>query len=319
MGETGSGKSSLINAIAQQNKVVVGHGLQSTTTKLQVVEVVVDGHRIKLIDTPGYDDTNRSDADVLKDTALFLQATYESQITINGILWLHPISHARMTGSAMRNLRLLQDLVGKDSLRNVRLITTFWDNVDRRIGEQRLQELQHDDMFWKPMIEHGSKVHMYANNKDSAYAIVKTVLNNQRSILEIQKELVDQHRTLWQTAAGMTVRDGWSKTKENIERGLSALQTDMRECLEDNNREYVELLRKQQEQMTRKLKSIAEARASLEDYSLEISRWREKIEAISQQQQLDRQQAVWAIYEDAGTSDEFVEEQKSIRQKQQGT
>ncbi|KAK5435592.1 hypothetical protein LTR34_003096 [Exophiala xenobiotica] len=293
MGETGSGKSSLINAIAQQNKVVVGHGLQSTTTKLQVVEVVVDGHRIKLIDTPGYDDTNRSDADVLKDTALFLQATYESQITINGILWLHPISHARMTGSAMRNLRLLQDL--------------------------RLQELQHDDMFWKPMIEHGSKVHMYANNKDSAYAIVKTVLNNQRSILEIQKELVDQHRTLWQTAAGMTVRDGWSKTKENIERGLSALQTDMRECLEDNNREYVELLRKQQEQMTRKLKSIAEARASLEDYSLEISRWREKIEAISQQQQLDRQQAVWAIYEDAGTSDEFVEEQKSIRQKQQGT
>ncbi|KAK5219995.1 hypothetical protein LTR72_007526 [Exophiala xenobiotica] len=218
---------------------------------------------------------------------------YESQITINGILWLHPISHARMTGSAMRNLRLLQDL--------------------------RLQELQHDDMFWKPMIEHGSKVHMYANNKDSAYAIVKTVLNNQRSILEIQKELVDQHRTLWQTAAGMTVRDGWSKTKENIERGLSALQTDMRECLEDNNREYVELLRKQQEQMTRKLKSIAEARASLEDYSLEISRWREKIEAISQQQQLDRQQAVWAIYEDAGTSDEFVEEQKSIRQKQQGT
>ena len=35
----------------------------------------LDGHRIALIDTPGFDDTTKSDADILRMIALFLATT----------------------------------------------------------------------------------------------------------------------------------------------------------------------------------------------------------------------------------------------------
>ena len=38
-------------------------------------EFFVDGRRVFLIDTPGFDDTNVSDADILKKIAAFLAVT----------------------------------------------------------------------------------------------------------------------------------------------------------------------------------------------------------------------------------------------------
>jgi hypothetical protein len=36
----------------------------------------LDGHPVVLIDTPGFDDTSRSDTDVLKMIAAFLETSY---------------------------------------------------------------------------------------------------------------------------------------------------------------------------------------------------------------------------------------------------
>lgn len=52
-------------------------GLISTTTQVQPSnEFVLDGRRVILIDTPGSDDTNLSNADVLRMLAEFLAATW---------------------------------------------------------------------------------------------------------------------------------------------------------------------------------------------------------------------------------------------------
>jgi predicted GTPase len=51
----------------------VGDDLESCTSKIQVSEeFVLDGRRVVLVDTPGFDDTNKSDTDVLKSIAAFL-------------------------------------------------------------------------------------------------------------------------------------------------------------------------------------------------------------------------------------------------------
>ena len=90
MGATGSGKSSvrIRNArsvhilicrliqfigVASGSQLPVGMGLESCTAEVQLSnEFIVDGRRVILIDTPGFDDTNISDAETLNRIAVFL-------------------------------------------------------------------------------------------------------------------------------------------------------------------------------------------------------------------------------------------------------
>ena len=50
--------------------------LESCTSEVQLAdEFVLDGRAVILIDTPGFDDTNKSDTDILKLIAAFLATT----------------------------------------------------------------------------------------------------------------------------------------------------------------------------------------------------------------------------------------------------
>jgi len=50
--------------------------LELCTPEVQLAgEFTLDGRRMVLIDTPGFDDTTRSDTDILKNIAAFLTAT----------------------------------------------------------------------------------------------------------------------------------------------------------------------------------------------------------------------------------------------------
>ena len=72
MGMAGSGKSTFINLLADE-KVKVGHSLQSCTSEVQVASFSTRfGRPGYLIDTPGFDDTNRCDTEILKEIAAFL-------------------------------------------------------------------------------------------------------------------------------------------------------------------------------------------------------------------------------------------------------
>ena len=51
----------------------VGRDLDSCTSAVQESkEFVLDGRRVVLVDTPGFDDSHKSDTDVLKSIAAFL-------------------------------------------------------------------------------------------------------------------------------------------------------------------------------------------------------------------------------------------------------
>jgi hypothetical protein len=64
-----------INAVTNSG-FRVGHGLQSCTSDVKLSKpFAVKGQRVKLIDTPGFDDTNRTDADILRDITVFLGAS----------------------------------------------------------------------------------------------------------------------------------------------------------------------------------------------------------------------------------------------------
>lgn len=222
---------------------------------------------------------------------------YERHITINGVLWLHRITDPRFTGSGLRNLNVLKSLVGEENFRNVRLITTFWSAVDAATGLSRTRELESRNEFWKTMIEQGSQICKYENNTTSAHAIITSVLGNQRSVLELQKELVDQSRALWQTAAGRVVESGLLDFQKKIEDQLREIQAELAESTRAKDFTMAEFLNEEQRKLFGRLQEATASIDSFKAYPSELSGLREQIEAVAEQQQYDSDQAIWILYE----------------------
>lgn len=72
MGPTGTGKSSFISELAP-GATTVGHSLFSCTGDVILVETVIDGVPCTLIDTPGFDDTEKSDTATLRLISNYLE------------------------------------------------------------------------------------------------------------------------------------------------------------------------------------------------------------------------------------------------------
>ncbi|PVF99836.1 hypothetical protein CPB86DRAFT_262479 [Serendipita vermifera] len=199
MGATGAGKSSFIQMATKNDLVTVGHNLNSCTDKVQAIRCTLPGSKVVFLDTPGFDDTKVSDAEILGNIADWLTNTYRDGIKLTGILYLQRISDNRISGTSRRNMQMFQLLCGHDALQNVTLVTTMWNEVDDLTGSRREDELR--ERFWGDMIEAGSKVVRFEYTYESAWDILDQ-FSGLRRPLQLQVEMVDQGKSLGQTAAG---------------------------------------------------------------------------------------------------------------------
>ncbi|KAI9863924.1 MAG: hypothetical protein M1824_005962 [Vezdaea acicularis] len=263
MGPTGAGKSSFINCVSGSRVMNVGHGSRSCTADVDETDFHYKSHIIKLVDTPGFDDTNLSDTEVLRRIANWMEFNYTLGVKLTGIIYLREITEARMKGSAVKNLDMMLKLCGTDALANVVLVTTKWDALqDEEIGREREKELRED--FWKVPLQYGAKMERHNNTQDSALRVLSHALGNPEIVLEIQREIVDEKKSLVQTAAGAA-----------INQEILLLEAKWRRELEDKlaekDRTHSEIMRKinedQQKELEAKLhKAEADAKA------LELSR-----------------------------------------------
>ncbi|KAJ7476013.1 P-loop containing nucleoside triphosphate hydrolase protein [Mycena latifolia] len=202
MGPTGSGKTSFINIVSGSN-LRVGQTLQSCTSTVQVAPAFqLDGRWVTLIDTPGFDDTSKSDTDILTLIAAFLAKTYEAGKKLAGVIYMHRISDVRMGGISTRNFKMFRQLCGESTLKNVVIVTNMWGEVGLEVGEAREAELASDERFFKPVLDKGARMLRHDNDAASTQAILHYLVGNQPRALRIQRELVDQGKDISQTAAG---------------------------------------------------------------------------------------------------------------------
>lgn len=186
--------------------------------------------RVHLIDIPGFDDTYRSDVEVSREVAFWLSATYEKNIQLSGIIYLHRISDARIGGSARRNLVMFQKLCGPGYLPNIILATTFWDIIEPGIGAARERELVEREDFWSFMHSRGSAVLRHSGSRQLAMAILERPLRSRRPLtLQIQREINIEGLSLVETEAGRQVNEDLSRAKKEHGRELK----DLREAMED--------------------------------------------------------------------------------------
>lgn len=67
----------LIDVATKQDGDTVGHGMQSHTSDIRAVRVThpTKGHPVVFVDTPGFDDTYKSDTEILTSIADWLVKT----------------------------------------------------------------------------------------------------------------------------------------------------------------------------------------------------------------------------------------------------
>lgn len=160
-------------------------------------------YAIHLVDTPGFDDTHKTDAEILKGIADFLATVYEQRGKLSGILYLHPMTDDRMKGSAVKNLAMFKKLIGDHCLKNVTLVTTKWSKVDKAVGEKREQELY--DKFWKPMVACQANMRRYDGTSQGALDILRDLSVLDGIIPRLTDELCLKGMELKRTAAGKVV------------------------------------------------------------------------------------------------------------------
>ncbi|TFY83409.1 hypothetical protein EWM64_g596 [Hericium alpestre] len=237
MGATGSGKTTFINN-ASGSQLRVGFGLQSCTSDVQMAQAFqLDGRKVVLIDTPGFDDTSRTDTDILRLIASWLQVTYEKGMKLTGIIYMHRIMDNRVGGISKRNFTMFRELCGESTLRNVAIVTNFWGDVALHLGEAREAELRGTDIFFKPVLDKGACMVRHSNTVNSAHDILRLLINNDPMALRIQHELVDQHLDIAETAAGaMLSRELLDQARKHQEQ-LLQLQAEMEEAIRKKDEE----------------------------------------------------------------------------------
>nr|ACZ59445.1 hypothetical protein [Pleurotus ostreatus] len=223
MGPTGAGKSTFISyACRKASKDLIGHNLESCTSKVQPIRITTGTHNVILVDTPGFDDTNMSDTRVLGMIADWLLETYNNQVKLAGIIYMHRISDNRMAGTPLKNLKMFAQLCGTAAADRVILVTTMWGRVKQDVGAKREEELK--SKFWKDMIDKKAKVARFEASFDSAWAIIGRVYEPlEREAVLLQEELADLQKKLSETGAGKTLYNTLQKQLDEEKRLLKEL------------------------------------------------------------------------------------------------
>jgi hypothetical protein len=170
---------------------------------------------------------------ILEDIAYWLAAMWSQETKLAGIIYLHKITDGRMLGSAKRNLRMFKNLTGSANLGSVVLATTHWTDSDGRsvpedVGQRRITELTETKEFWGEMVARGSRVEKHDGTGESAQRIVSELVARQiKVVLDIQRNLIDDHMKLQDTGAGQALQAEIREERERSEREIALLRRDL--------------------------------------------------------------------------------------------
>ncbi|KAJ5273274.1 hypothetical protein N7478_008399 [Penicillium angulare] len=231
MGITGVGKSTFISKLIGDD-TGIGHDLTSYTQGVQFHSMEIKGRAIYLVDTPGFNDTYRSDFEIFSEIAFILSQIYRRGLKIAGILYLHRISDNRISGSTLRNFKLLETMYGMDAAHRVFLVTTMWGSSKDEQCEAALREsrLLTTRQFWGRFSEQGSQTKRWRGDEWSALSIVDALISlgdeGGYKPLLIQRELVDEGKPLKETTAGLELMSEYTIAEKGLSEEIRLLRSE---------------------------------------------------------------------------------------------
>jgi hypothetical protein len=168
------------------------------------------GFEVHLIDSPGFDDDSMTDHEVLGRISNWINTVYSQGWNIGGILYLYDVTRVRIGASGEQNVRILEELTGRDRWEHISLITTKW-NLTRSPENELLceQQLKSKEGAWRAMLgaDRPAKVCRFINTRESALDIIQWHLD-QSFEPAVSYEMADRNGprlSLGDTNAGQVV------------------------------------------------------------------------------------------------------------------
>ena len=222
---------------------------------------------VRFIDTPGFDDTDTKDSDIL--TIIWEHISSIKGLRLSGLLYLHRITDDRVGGTAMKNLRMFQKLVGDDSMKNVILVTTMWGKLQPSDdGDARVKQLTETGKFWGGMIASGARHERYNGTGEDALRIIDMMLDNAPCKLQIQQEL-DHGQSLAHTAAGKEVADRLETLKAHHAEEIAELKKELGLVAQKRNEKLLQELLALYKTELKQQQDVVEAQRKLQQVDME--------------------------------------------------
>ncbi|KAJ3547501.1 hypothetical protein NM208_g1480 [Fusarium decemcellulare] len=215
VGVTGSGKSYLINRLAGEDVVQEGDTLDPCTQECQMIPVEIGNSKLLLIDTPGFDDTERTDADILNEIARVLAAQYALGFELKGIIYVHRITDIKYTGSNVKTFEIFKRICGEEALNNVLLITIAGDLLGIHARSRSCMSRFHGD-------------------RSSAVSLASQLLVKNSVILRLQHEMIDEGKDLNETTAGSFLDNNLERKRNQYLKEIEALEKLRKELRESD-------------------------------------------------------------------------------------
>jgi GTP-binding protein EngB required for normal cell division len=258
LGQTSAGKSSFINLLIHRGDpragalrtAEIGHSLRSCTSNVNEYSCAADdGRRFNLIDTPGFDDTTRSDAEVLTTIATYLALQYQRGRRIHGIIFLHRIVDVRLSASAIKMAETVKRMCGEDFYGYVALVTNMWQLLkDQETGNQRERELLTHPKFWGDFLHAYPPTFQHRNTRENASKIMESFLDHLETSrkrpppLMIQVEIVDKRQPVSKTDAGNFLEGQLARMRDKHEQELRQIKHEIRIATQESDPEIAEAL-----------------------------------------------------------------------------
>lgn len=218
----------------------------------------IDEYIVELIDTPGFDDTYRDDAEILSIIGEYLRDIGE-EVFLRGVIYLHRITENKMQGSGMRSLEYLKTLCGPDNYNNIAIATTMWDTLlHREHGEDREKQLRDNGEYWGELIIAGASVHRHDKTSESARDVVSHLVRKKPIVLQFQKELA-RTGNIAATSAGQIL----IKFLEEITSKYEETISDLRKQLEGERKRSLT----KQEELQKEIQKMYDA---IQDLKLDL-------------------------------------------------
>ncbi|KAF9031473.1 hypothetical protein BJ165DRAFT_1572102 [Panaeolus papilionaceus] len=252
MGPTGAGKSSFLEAFAgpSQKLSLSSNQLAGYTQHISafgLANATVLGHKICLVDTPGFSDNKFSEKEILDMVNSWSDQKGLSWVVI---LYLVPINGTRLPGTQRKTLQMLKTFLrssGEQRLTCLTFVTTMWDTLYGEgalsRGQSNFEQLR--DNHLKDFIDGGAKIVKFTNTRLSAIQILDAGLeyhNDTTNFLSLEFRTPELYRDLCERIENALLE------KKNIEEDLAQPEAktnlNLQNILERNQRDNDEILTK---------------------------------------------------------------------------
>lgn len=162
------------------------------------------------------------------------------------------------------------------------IATNMWSDVTPEIGEKRERELASSELFFKPALDVGARMMRHDNTVESAHSIVREILGSEPKPLNIQREIVQEGKTLVETDVGVDLREALEKQSTEHKAELDNLKVEMDNLItrkDERHRVEVHELTSTVNALQDHLEKIESESRALRD---ELSAYDEKLRALTE-------------------------------------